>query len=70
MFILIKYYLCFKGLGESTLQWPKNVVTNTIFQNYATFNFHQANIKRGFHKKILRIYCCRDKLQNVNTLLK
>ncbi len=31
--------------GKITLQWPKNVIIN-----YATFNFHQANIKRGFHK--------------------
>jgi hypothetical protein len=30
--------------GESTLLWPKDVVTNVVFQNYATFNFHQANI--------------------------
>jgi len=37
-------------VGESTLWWPKHVVTNIFFQNYATFNFHQANIKRGFHK--------------------
>jgi hypothetical protein len=35
---------------ESTLWLLKNVVTNIICQNYATFNFHQANIKRGFHK--------------------
>jgi hypothetical protein len=32
------------------LWWPKNVVTNIIFWNCATFNFHQANNKRGFHK--------------------
>jgi hypothetical protein len=37
-------------VGESTLWWPKNVVTNIIFQNNGTFDFHQANIKRGFHK--------------------
>jgi hypothetical protein len=36
--------------GESRLQWPKNVVTILFFQNYTTFNFHQANIKRVFHK--------------------
>ncbi len=39
---------CFEG--ENILWWPKNVVINTVFQNYATFNFHQAHIKRGFHK--------------------
>jgi hypothetical protein len=36
--------------GESTLRWPKNVVTNIFLGNYATFNFHQANIKKVFHK--------------------
>jgi len=39
---------CFEG--ESILWWPKNVVTSTVFQNYATFNFHQAHIRRSFHK--------------------
>jgi hypothetical protein len=37
-------------LSESTLWWPKNVIKNIVFQNFATFNFHQANIKKGFHK--------------------
>jgi hypothetical protein len=36
--------------GASTLQWSKIVVTNIVFQNSATFNFHQADIKRSFHK--------------------
>jgi hypothetical protein len=36
--------------GENTSWWPKNVVTNIVFQNYAIFNFHQVNIKRAFHK--------------------
>jgi len=36
--------------GENTLRWLKNVVTNNFLQNYANFNFHQSNIKRGFHK--------------------
>jgi hypothetical protein len=35
--------------GENTLQWLKNVITNIIFKNYVTFNFHQTNIKKGFH---------------------
>ncbi len=35
---------------ENTLQSLKNVVTNIICRNYVTFNFHQANIKKGFHK--------------------
>jgi hypothetical protein len=38
------------GYGESTLWWPKNIVIKFIFENFATFNFHQANIKRDFHK--------------------
>jgi hypothetical protein len=40
--------------SESTLRWPKNVILNIIFLNYATFNFHQANMKRGFHKLYLK----------------
>jgi hypothetical protein len=36
--------------SENTLWRLKNVVKNIIFRNYATFNFHQANIKKGFHK--------------------
>jgi hypothetical protein len=36
--------------SENTLWWPKHIVTNIVFQNCATFNFHQANIKRDFHK--------------------
>jgi hypothetical protein len=36
--------------SENTLWWPKNVVANIVFQNHVTFNFHQANFKRGFHK--------------------
>jgi hypothetical protein len=45
------------GKGESTLQWPKNVVKNTIFQNCVTFNFNQANSKRGFYiqNKVVQI---------------
>jgi hypothetical protein len=41
---------CYEGIehGESTLQWSKNVVKNYCFSNYATFNFHQINIKRDF----------------------
>jgi hypothetical protein len=34
--------------------WPKNVEINIIFQNNAIFNFHQANIKKGFHKLYLK----------------
>jgi hypothetical protein len=45
---------CYEGIaqGESTLQWSKNVVINIVFQNYATFNFHQINIKRDSNKLI------------------
>jgi hypothetical protein len=32
----------------SQVQWPKNVVTNIVFQNCATFNFHQAILKEVF----------------------
>lgn len=39
---------CFEG--ENILRCLKNVVTNIVFQHYATFNFHQSRIKRGFHK--------------------
>jgi hypothetical protein len=46
----LKVYWMVLVVGESTLQWPKNVVTNTIFWNYAAFNIHQATIKRGFYK--------------------
>ncbi len=35
---------------ENTLRSLKNVATYIICQNYATFNFHQTNIKRRFHK--------------------
>jgi hypothetical protein len=45
-----KCHTKFDNGGENTLQWPKNVDRNIVFQTYATFNFHQANIKRGFHK--------------------
>ncbi len=48
------YKLIVTQMGESTLQWPKNVVTNIVFQNCVTFNFHQTNIKRGFHKLYLK----------------
>jgi len=44
--IVCKLYIW--ELGESTLQWPKNVVTNRIFQKCTTFNFHQTNIKEVF----------------------
>jgi hypothetical protein len=27
----------------------KNVVANILLENFATFNFHQTNIKRCFH---------------------
>jgi hypothetical protein len=30
--------------------WLENIVTNSIFWNCSTFNLHQANIKRDFHK--------------------
>jgi uncharacterized cupredoxin-like copper-binding protein len=34
-----------KKLGDATSNFSKQHV-----KNCATFNFHQANIKRGFHK--------------------
>jgi len=37
-------------LGESTLWWLKDVITNSVFQICVTFNFHQATIKIFFHK--------------------
>jgi len=40
-------------MGESTLQWLKNVVTNIVFRNYATFNFHQPILKEFFINFIL-----------------
>jgi hypothetical protein len=39
---------------ENTLHSLKNVVTNIICQNYVIFNFHQANIKRFYHKSYLK----------------
>jgi len=41
-------------LSESTPQWSKTIVTNIVFLNYAIFNFHQANILKGFHKLYLK----------------
>jgi hypothetical protein len=29
---------------------PKNVIIVIVFENFATFNFHQVNIKRCFRK--------------------
>jgi len=40
---VICFYTC-------DIWWSKNVVTNIVFWNCATFNFHQTNIKRSFHK--------------------
>jgi hypothetical protein len=37
-------------MGENTSQLTKNVVMNFIFKNCVCLNFHQANIKRGFHE--------------------
>jgi hypothetical protein len=34
--------------GENTLWQLKIVVTNIVFWNCMTFNFHQTNIKRVF----------------------
>jgi len=50
MFMCKKESYTWKSWGESTLQWPQNVVTNIIFQNYVTCNSDQANIKGGFPK--------------------
>jgi hypothetical protein len=36
-------------MDDNMLQYFKNVVANTSVWNYVTFNFHQANIKWGFH---------------------
>jgi hypothetical protein len=35
-------------LGENTLQWPKNVDTNTIFQNYVILAFSKPILKDVF----------------------
>jgi hypothetical protein len=43
---------CYKvgEMHENTLWWPKNVLTNIVWWNGITLNFHKAKIKRGFHK--------------------
>jgi len=40
--------------GWKHIAMAENVVTNTIFQNYVTFNLHQVNIKIFFHKLYLK----------------
>jgi hypothetical protein len=34
--------------GESTLQWPKNVVTNSVFQNYELSTSTKPILKEVF----------------------
>ncbi len=47
---IVKLFQGLKSYGENTLWWPKNIVTNIVFRKYVTFNFNQANVKKGFHK--------------------
>ncbi len=49
-FMIVNWNHKLIAFGENKLWPPKNVVTNIDFQKYVTFNFHQANIKRDFHK--------------------
>jgi hypothetical protein len=43
-------------VGENTLWWPKNVVTNISFQNFATFNFQQGVITLTGAKTIVMTF--------------